>query len=148
MQEALKEAYEGISNNHGGPFGAIITKNNKIIGRGHNRVLLDNDCTCHGEIMAIKDACKNLKSYKLNDCQIYTTAEPCPMCLGAILWSGINEIYFGCSKEDTETIGFNDKDFYQTLNINTKKINLHQIDQKECLELFKKYSSIKEREVY
>ena len=81
MEAALQEAYEGIEKNHGGPFGAVVVKNGKIVGRGHNRVLYKKDPTCHGEMEAIRDACKNLETHDLTGCQLYTTAEPCPMCL-------------------------------------------------------------------
>ena len=80
MSEAIKEAYEGINKKHGGPFGTVIVKDNKIIGKGHNQVLLNHDPTCHGEMMAIRDACKTLSSHDLSDCTLYTTAAPCPMC--------------------------------------------------------------------
>ena len=98
LEAALQEAYEGIEKNHGGPFGAVVVKNGKIVGRGHNRVLYKKDPTCHGEMEAIRDACKNLGTHDLTGCQLYTTAEPCPMCLGGILWSNIQEVYFGCDR--------------------------------------------------
>lgn len=142
MKEAIKEAYKGITNNHGGPFGAVIVKDNKIIGRGHNKVLSNNDSTCHGEIMAIRSACKNLKTHNLEGSEIYTTAEPCPMCLGAILWAKISKIYFGCSIKDTNNIGFNDEKFYKKLSLTTNKLNIKQINQEECKELFKDYKKL------
>lgn len=148
MNEALKEAYDGIENGDGGPFGSVIVKNNKIIGRGHNLVLLKQDCTCHGEIMAIKDACKNLKSFNLSETQLYTTSEPCPMCLGAILWAQIDKVYYGCSKDDCEKIGFKDKFFYDKLNISIKNLDIKQIDKEECLKLFHQYSQIKGHQIY
>ena len=94
-----------MKKNHGGPFGAVVVKNGKIVGRGHNRVLYKKDPTCHGEMEAIRDACKNLETHDLTGCQLYTTAEPCPMCLGGILWSNIQEVYFGCDRIDTDRIG-------------------------------------------
>ena len=117
MEAALQEAYEGIEKNHGGPFGAVVVKNGKIVGRGHNRVLYKKDPTCHGEMEAIRDACKNLGTHDLTGCQLYTTAEPCPMCLGGILWSNIQEVYFGCDRIDTDRIGFRDDVFYEYTNI-------------------------------
>ena len=86
MEAALQEAYDGIEKNHGGPFGAVVVKDGRIVGRGHNRVLYKKDPTCHGEMEAIRDACKNLETHDLTGCQLYTTAEPCPMCLGGILY--------------------------------------------------------------
>ena len=95
MKEALNEAYQGIEDGHGGPFGAVIVKDGEIVGRGHNSVLKNQDPTCHGEVMAIHDACKRLKTFNLKGCDIYTTGYPCPMCLSAIMWANIKEIYYG-----------------------------------------------------
>ena len=111
MEIALQEAYDGIEKGHGGPFGAVVVKDGNIVGRGHNRVLYKKDPTCHGEMEAIRDACKNLGTHDLSDCSLYTTAEPCPMCLGGILWANIKEVYFGCDRLDTDKIGFRDDIF-------------------------------------
>lgn len=138
MTEALKEAYCGIINNEGGPFGCVIVKDDIIIGRGHNQVIANNDCTCHGEIQAIRDACNNLNTFNLEGCDLYTTAEPCPMCAGAIQWANIKSIYYGCNIDDTEKIGFRDKQF--------KKIPITsvELDRSECLQLFGFYSETSE----
>ena len=112
MKVAIEEALTGIHNGHGGPFGAVVVKDGKIIGRGHNMVVKNNDPTCHGEVSAIRDACKNISSFDLKGAEIYTTGEPCPMCLGAILWSNIDQIYFGCSIQENDMIGFRDEIFY------------------------------------
>ncbi len=112
MEIAIEEARNGINEGHGGPFGCVIVKNGKIIGKGHNEVVKNTDPTCHGEIMAIRNACKNIGSFDLSGCELYTTAEPCPMCRGAILWANIRKVYFGCNISDTDAIGFRDKDFY------------------------------------
>lgn len=149
MKLAIKEAREGILNGDGGPFGAIIVKEGKIIGKGHNKVVRNNDPTCHGEIDAIRNACKELNTFDLKGADIYTTGEPCPMCLGAILWSNINNIYYGCSIQENEMIGFRDDIFYQKLNISTNNMkNIIQIDHKECLKLFEEYKSIKNKTLY
>lgn len=149
MKAALEEAYKGIESGHGGPFGAVIVKDGKIIGRGHNCVVKEKDPTLHGEVMAIKDACKNLNSFSLKGAKIYTTAEPCPMCLGAILWAGIDEIYYGCNIMDTEDIGFRDNVFYEMLdNKREKSYKISEVDKAECLELFKKYKDIKDKVSY
>lgn len=147
MEEALKEAYNGINNAHGGPFGAVVVQNGKIVGSGHNCVLLNNDPTAHGEVMAIRDACRNLGKFSLSDCELYTTAEPCPMCLGAILWAGIKKVYYGCSRYDTENINFSDSKFYDIINNGTEKM-LFQTEHKACLELFDAYSKIKNKKGY
>lgn len=137
MQEAIKEARLGIHSRHGGPFGCVIVKDGKIVGKGHNEVLLRKDPTCHGEIMAIRDACKALESYNLEGCELYTTAEPCPMCFGAIQWANIAKVFYGCSMEDSETIGFRDAAFSRA-----SRETLQQIARSDCLELFHEYKTI------
>ena len=141
MKRALIEGRIGIKRKHGGPFGAVVVKDGKIIAAGHNRVLKNHDATCHGEIMAIRAASKKLKTHDLSGCEIYTTAEPCPMCLGAIMWANIEKIYFGCNIEDTEKIGFRDKEFY-SLDGEAKAKMLEEMDRKECLKLFKEYKAM------
>ena len=143
MEAALQEAYEGIEKNHGGPFGAVVVKNGKIVGRGHNRVLYKKDPTCHGEMEAIRDACKNLETHDLTGCQLYTTAEPCPMCLGGILWSNIQEVYFGCDRIDTDRIGFRDDVFYEYLDGKNDILSIRQIDHEKCLSLLEHYEAKK-----
>ena len=143
MEAALQEAYEGIEKNHGGPFGAVVVKDGRIVGRGHNRVLYKKDPTCHGEMEAIRDACKNLGTHDLTGCQLYTTAEPCPMCLGGILWSNIQEVYFGCDRIDTDRIGFRDDIFYEYLDGKNDILSIRQIDHEKCLSLFEHYEEKK-----
>ena len=150
MEVAIAEAREGMNKNHGGPFGAVVVKDGKIIGKGHNTVVKNNDPTCHGEISAIKDACKNLNDFDLKGAEIYTTGEPCPMCLGAILWANIERIYFGCSIKENDMIGFRDEVFYKNLSISTEKmkVKLVQIDHDECLKLFEEYSNLTDKTNY
>ena len=148
MEEAIKEAKLGIHSGHGGPFGAIIVKDNKIIGRGHNQVVANNDPTCHGEIMAIHDACKNLGTFDLSGSTIYTTGEPCPMCLGAILWANIDEIYYGCNIDDTEKIGFRDSIFYKISKPENREKIIHELDRDECLKLYEEYMAIENKKNY
>jgi guanine deaminase len=100
MKIAVEEAQNGIRAGHGGPFGCVIVKNNAIVGRGHNQVVLLNDPTCHGEMMAIHDACRSLGTFDLSGCDLYTTAEPCPMCLGAIYWAHLDKIYYANDRKD------------------------------------------------
>ena len=147
MKEALNEAYQGIEDGHGGPFGAVIVKDGEIVGRGHNSVLKNQDPTCHGEVMAIHDACKRLKTFNLKGCDIYTTGYPCPMCMGAILWANIDRIYFGCNVTDTESIGFRDKKFYEDQRKGLAEKTV-EIDREECLKLYEDYLKIKNREHY
>ena len=150
MQIAIEEAKYGITNGHGGPFGSVIVKNGEIIGKGHNMVVKNNDPTCHGEVSAIRDACKNLNSFDLQGAEIYTTGEPCPMCLGAILWSNIDKIYYGCTIQENDMIGFRDEIFYKNLLISTEKMKdkILQVDHEECLDLFKDYMNIKNKTMY
>lgn len=142
MAEAIKEAEFGIKNNHGGPFGSVVVLNGQVIGKGHNQVLLNNDCTCHGEMQAIRDACKNISSYDLSGAELYTTAYPCPMCMGAILWSNVSKIYYGCTVEDTDKIGFRDDKFYDFLSSDDKEDTLSEVDRNECQSLFSEYESL------
>ena len=148
MAEAIEEALDGISNGHGGPFGCVIVKDGKIIGRGHNRVLADDDPTAHGEITAIRNAGDTLDSYDLSGCVLYTTGEPCPMCLYAILWANISKVYYGCTIEDNADIGFRDEAF-DKLSGGRESLSdfLVCIDRDACLKLFKVYSDM-EHQIY
>ena len=150
MAIAIEEAREGITQGHGGPFGAVIVKDGEIVGRGHNHVVANNDPTCHGEIDAIRNACTNLETFDLSGCEIYTTGEPCPMCLSAILWANIGKIYYGCSIQENDMIGFRDEIFYKNLSISTEKMKdrIEQLDHDECLELFKEYMNINNKTMY
>lgn len=148
MEEALKEAYTGIENGHGGPFGSVVVKEGKIVGRGHNRVLYKKDPTCHGEMEAIRDACQNLNTHDLSGCELYTTAEPCPMCLGAILWANIKTVYYGCNRMDTDSIGFRDDIFYEYLNGKTELLEMSELSRNECLQLFERYQTMDNKTIY
>lgn len=150
MKVAIDEARKGILAGDGGPFGSVIVKDGVIIGKGHNHVVSRNDPTCHGEIDAIRNACKNINSFDLSGADIYTTGEPCPMCLGAILWANINKIYYGCSIKENDSIGFRDEIFYKNLSISTKKMKdrIIQIDHEECKELFKEYAELNDKTSY
>ena len=143
MQIAVDEARNGINAGHGGPFGCVIVKDGKIIGRGHNEVVKQKDPTCHGEVMAIRNACKNLGTYDLSGCELYTTAEPCPMCRGAILWANIRKVYYGCNINDTDNIGFRDKVFYEGENDISE-----ELDRQECLKVFEEYQALKDKKQY
>ena len=142
MELAKKNAVIGVSKNEGGPFGAVIVdENNNIIATGNNKVLLQNDPTAHAEIVSIRAACKKLNTYDLTGMTIYTSCEPCPMCLSAIIWSNISTVYFACTKNDAANIGFRDDAIYEYLKGSNKSLlNLTQIDRLECLELFKNYN--------
>ena len=116
MRRAIELAQFGMRNNHGGPFGAVIVKDNIIIGEGFNSVTSTNDPTAHAEVVAIRNACQTLGHFQLDDCTIYTTCEPCPMCLGAIYWARPKAIIYACTKEDAANFDFDDQHIYQEIN--------------------------------
>lgn len=148
MQIAIEEALEGISQHHGGPFGSVIVKDGIIVGRGHNRVLIDNDPTCHGEVSAIRNACTNLGTFDLTGCELYTTGEPCPMCLFACLWANIKVVYYGCTIEDNALIAFRDEKFDELAGGREKLQDyLICIDRDSCLKLFQTYLDM-EHQIY
>ena len=143
MQIAIEEAREGIYNGHGGPFGSVIVKDGVIVGQGHNMVLVNNDSTCHGEVSAIRNAEQNLGTYDLSGCILYTTGEPCPMCLAACMWANIERVYYGCTIEDNAIIGFRDEAFDQMFGGREAFSEyLIEIDREVCLKLFAEYGGL------
>ncbi len=112
MRWAISLAQKGIDSNSGGPFGAVVVKEGEIVGEGCNQVTSTNDPTAHAEVVAIRNACKNLNLFQLDDCVLYTSCEPCPMCLGAIYWARPAKIFFACTREDAANIGFDDHFIY------------------------------------
>ncbi len=140
FDKAIELAKIGIKNLEGGPFGAVVVKDNKIIGYGNNKVLKEKDPTAHAEIIAIRDACKKLDTHDLTGCAIYSTSEPCPMCLSAIIWSNIKEIYFATNRKEVAKIGFRDDMIYNYLENKEKDVlKIHQIENKKCQELLESY---------
>lgn len=115
MEMAVQLANENVLAKNGGPFGAIVVKDGVIVGRGCNNVTTANDPTAHAEVQAIRDACRNLNSFQLTDCEIYSSCEPCPMCIGALYWARPKAIYYACTKEDAANIGFDDHFIYKEL---------------------------------
>ena len=113
MQEAIKLAEDGMQSGRGGPFGCVIVRAGQVVGRGHNRVTSTNDPTAHAEVVAIRDACANLETFQLTDCELYTSCEPCPMCLSAIYWARIPTVYYGNTRADAAAIGFDDDFLYK-----------------------------------
>lgn len=140
MLLAVQEAYEGINRGHGGPFGAVIVHKdtNEVLAYGHNTVLKDKDPTAHGEINAIRNACKELGRIDLSEYRMYTTGYPCPMCLSAIEWSNIDEVYFGMTSEAIDAIGFRDKMMYEG---NTRDIKVFPCGKDICKQLVDSYLS-------
>lgn len=147
MKLAIQEANLGIDNGEGGPFGAVIVKDGEVIATGHNEVVKNNDPTCHGEMTAIRKASKVLNTFDLSGCEIYTTGEPCPMCLGAILWANIDKIYYGCNIFDTEKIGFRDSKFY-AMTDEEKSLFIVELEREECLKLYDKYEGLQNKKKY
>lgn len=143
MQLAIDEARQGIEHQHGGPFGSVVVKDGKVIGKGHNCVLKNNDPTCHGEVAAIRDACANIGSFDLSGCEIYTTGEPCHMCLCACMWANISKIYYGCTIEDNGEIGFRDDKFDELFGGRDKLTEyMSEVDREACLALFDDYKQM------
>ena len=128
MLRAINLSIESVNNN-GGPFGCVIVKNNKIIAEGYNKVTSSNDPTAHGEIVAIRNACNNLKTFNLSGTKLYSSCEPCPMCLSAIYWSHIDKVFFGNTRNDASKIGFDDNFIYEEFSkdLSSRKIPLIQI---------------------
>lgn len=145
MKRAIEIAQQGMDNNKGGPFGAIVVKNGEIIAESYNQVTSENDPTAHAEISAIRKACEKLNSFQLEGCVIYTSCEPCPMCFGAIYWARVKAVYYACTKEDAAEIDFDDQFIYQELdkNIddrNIKFVNLLREDGKQVFNSWKNKS--------
>ncbi|MEA3497091.1 MAG: nucleoside deaminase [Bacteroidota bacterium] len=138
MSVAINEAQNGMYKNEGGPFGAVIVKDGKIISVAHNEVLSSNDPTAHAEIIAIRKASKKLNNFDLSDCEIYSTAEPCPMCLAAIHWARLKKLYFGTNQKDATRIGFDDEKFYEIIKDKQKSslIITKDVERDKCLSLF------------
>ena len=149
MKRAIELSVESV-NNGGGPFGCVIIKDDKIIAEGSNKVTSHNDPTAHGEIVAIREACKKLNNFSLNQCELYSTCEPCPMCLSAIYWARIKKIYYGNTRNDARKIDFDDSLIYTELqkNIDKRKIPMIQIMRNEALKAFELWDNKKDKIKY
>jgi len=117
MREAIRLSLRKMRGNHGGPFGAVVVQHGKIVGRGWNRVTSTNDPTAHAEVIAIRDACRRLKTFRLDDCELYASCEPCPMCLAAIYWARIPTVFYGNTRADAAAIGFDDDFIYRQISL-------------------------------
>lgn len=150
MQEAINIGMEGMRNNLGGPFGCVIVKDDAIIGRGCNSVIATNDPTAHAEIVAIRDACSKLESFQLEECEVYTTCEPCPMCMGALYWARPKKIYYANSKADAAAIGFDDSFIYEeiALPIEQRKIRIQCLHSKDALSMFDEWRKMNNKTLY
>ncbi|MDQ2994574.1 MAG: nucleoside deaminase [Pseudomonadota bacterium] len=150
MQEAIALAEDGVNSNRGGPFGAVIVKDNQIISRGNNRVTSSNDPTAHAEITAIRAACEKLNTFSLQGCEIYTSCEPCPMCLSAIYWARIEHIYYAATQFDAAKIGFDDQFLYEEMNksLDQRKIPTRQCCRDEALSVFAAWENKTDKVLY
>lgn len=138
MQMAIDLAHKCIGEIAGGPFGAVIVKNNHVVGKGSNQVTSHNDPTGHAEITAIRNACHNLETFSLDGCEIYTSCEPCPMCLGAILWARIDKVYYAANRSDAAKIGFDDHLFYEEIckPLHERSLPMIEMDREAAIEAF------------
>lgn len=150
LQVAIGLSRKGILQKDGGPFGSIVVKGDEIIGRGWNRVLADHDPTAHAEMVAIREACTNLQSFQLAGCEIYTSCEPCPMCLGAIYWARPDKVFFANTKEEAAAIGFDDSFIYRefVLPHMDKRIPLIHQPHAEALRIFQVWQEKDDKKIY
>ena len=154
MKTANDLAADNLITHVGGPFGAVVVKDGEVIGRGSNHVIARHDPTAHAEITAIRNACENLGTHDLSGCTVYTSCYPCPMCLSALIWANIREVYYGNTKEDAAAIGFRDDMIYSYLDGLTKgsedvgTLALHPMDRKETIKTFRAYAAQEDKTVY
>jgi tRNA(Arg) A34 adenosine deaminase TadA len=141
MQRAIDIAFLGVDSGKGGPFGAVVVKDGVIVGEGSNEVTSTADPSAHAEVVAIRRACSSLGEFQLDGCELYTTCEPCPMCIGAIYWARPDKVYYGSTKEDAAAIGFDDNFIYNEIDLAMKdrKIPFVQMDRSETISLFEKW---------
>ncbi len=150
MRLAIEQARRGMSQNEGGPFGAVVVRRGEIIALGNNRVIGTNDPTAHAEIVAIREACKRLNSFQLEGCVLYTSCEPCPMCLGAIYWARPEKVFFACTREDAADIDFDDAFIYGeiTAPVHERRIEMQQLLRAEALEVFDLWKNKPDKTLY
>ena len=149
MERAIELSIDSVKSG-GGPFGSVIAKDNKIISEGMNRVTKNNDPTAHGEIVAIRNACKNLNDFHLKGCELYTSCEPCPLCISAIYWARIDKVYYANTRNDAQKIDFDDAFIYSELTkkINQRKIPMIQLMRDEALKGFKLWKNTENKVKY
>ncbi|PZV84522.1 tRNA(Arg) A34 adenosine deaminase TadA [Algoriphagus aquaeductus] len=150
MRQAIELAKNGMEAGNGGPFGCVIVKDEAIIGQGSNMVLKTNDPTAHAEVVAIREACKNLNNFQLEGCEVYTSCEPCPMCLGAIFWARPAKVFYACTKEDAADAGFDDEFIYQEIEITPEKRQIPMIAmmRDESLKAFELWKEKGDKTLY
>jgi len=149
MKKAVAQAFLGLRKNHGGPFGAVVVRDGEVVAAAHNMVLKTQDPTAHAEVLAIRRAASKLNRFDLSDCEIYSTCEPCPMCLAAIYWANIRKVSYGCTRKDAERIGFRDKSFYNLIKKRkSPALEKIKLERKECLKPFQEWTRKKDRVMY
>ncbi|MBC7866936.1 MAG: nucleoside deaminase [Gloeobacteraceae cyanobacterium ES-bin-316] len=150
MQEAIALSQKGMTDNEGGPFGCVIVKDDKIVGRGNNKVTLTGDPTAHAEMVAIRDACKNLGSFQLDGCEVYSSCEPCPMCLGAIYWARPSIVYYANNRQDAADIGFDDSMIYEEMaaHIHQRKIPIKSLGRAQAQPVFLDWKNKGDKTIY
>lgn len=143
MCEAVRIGVEGMRNNYGGPFGCIIVKGDEIVGRGCNSVTLTNDPTAHAEVVAIRNACNNMGTINLEDCEVYTSCEPCPMCMGAIYWSHAAKVYYANNRYDARDAGFDDEFIYKQLElpIDKRELAMQCVHVEQAKQMFEEWQA-------
>lgn len=150
MLAAIELSHKGVVNNEGGPFGCVIVKDDEIVGRGNNKVTSSNDPTAHAEVTAIRDACKNLGTFQLDGCEVYTSCEPCPMCLGAIYWARPKAVYFANNRQDAADIGFDDSMIYDEMSadLENRKIPIIPLGRDAALKVFEEWKNKGDKTLY
>lgn len=151
MRMAVEEGFKNLESGAGGPFGAVIVRNGELVARARNKVLLTNDPTMHAEMIAIRQACAKLGRFDLSDCEIYSTCQPCPMCIGAIFWARIPKLYYGALDSDADAIGFSDKFIYDAIRADFQgqdALSIETVDREDCLKLFKAWENKRDKAMY
>lgn len=150
MQQAIAEAHRSVENVEGGPFGAVVVKDGQVIGRGRNQVTVLNDPSAHAEILAIREACQQLNDFQLTGCILYTSCEPCPMCLGAIYWSRPDAVYYASTKKDAANVGFDDQFIYEEIAkpMDQRSISMKQLQIADYLLPFQAWSAAERKIEY
>ena len=150
MREAIRLSRQMMRRGHGGPFGAVVVRDGKVVGRGWNQVTSSNDPTAHAEVVAIRDACRRLRTFQLDDCDLYTSCEPCPMCLSAIYWARLRNVFYGNTRQDAARINFDDDFLYRevALPIRKRTLRMKQLLRKEALAAFKEWERKPDKILY
>ncbi|CAN5791626.1 guanine deaminase [soil metagenome] len=150
MYLAIEQSKQGMQAGDGGPFGCVVVKGDEVVGAGHNKVLCNNDPTAHAEVVAIRDACSRLETFQLDDCEVYCSCEPCPMCFGAIYWARPAKVFYANTKADAASIGFDDQFIYDQLKLPLieRKIPLIAIDMPDALKIFQQWRDTNDKKLY